>query len=72
MNDDLKKAQDNLNKFLKENPHMEEYQAKIERILKHLKDPKQRMQILLNMTVENLEKLKEINEVLKKALKSIT
>lgn len=49
MSEELKKAQEELAKFLKENPHMQAYQDKITEILNKSGDRKNRLEVIADL-----------------------
>lgn len=64
MNEELEKAKEELDRFLKEHPELGEYQDEINESMKYAESPEERMLILVNKIVENNNRLiKVLNEL---------
>lgn len=55
----MKDPKQALKNYLKENPHMQEFQDKLDRMLKRCPNLESRMMLLKGMLHENLDKLQE-------------
>lgn len=64
MNEDLEKAKEELDRFLKENPWLNKYQDEINESMSHAESPEERLLILVSKIVENNNRLIEVlNEI---------
>lgn len=66
MSDNLKKATDELNKFLEEHPGLRWFQKEIDDALDEVEDPMDRLSILMKMVADRNNRLIDtLNEVFK-------
>jgi ElaB/YqjD/DUF883 family membrane-anchored ribosome-binding protein len=65
-------AKKELHKLLSQKPHLREFQSKLDKMLNNVgKDPIKRLQLINGMMQENLDKLTEAFEQIKKEAKNV-